>query len=205
VAGHPEKPFMPSSSYKAGVFVQKDISSKNSVSLGINYMYFSTKAEVTNSNSSLILAVPGPTGLEYINSYYRPAAQAQNMQEQNLQQVNKYNFIGLDIQFHQSLISSKKTPLYADAGLSAMRLLSANTLIYDNNTNTYYFKNEWLNKWQSSFNASLSLHIKMNTNNYLFVGPEMSYGFTDLLKAKNYTPQHLFSYGLKAGWVIGRK
>lgn len=200
MTGHPNKPFAPSFAYKFGGFIQKDISSKNSISLGINYLYFSTKAEVIYANPSLILAVPGLTGIEYINSYYRPAAQWQNTQ-----QVNKYDFIGFDAAFHQSLISSKKTPLYADAGLSALRLLSANSLIYDNNTNTYYYKNDWLNKMQASFNLALSLHIKMNTNNYLFIGPEMNYGFTNLLKNKNYTSQHLLSYGLKAGWAIGRK
>ena len=204
---HPEKPFSSSFSYKAEVFVQKNISLKNSVSVGINYMYFSTKAKVTNANSSLILAVPGPTGLEYINSYYRPAARGSNMlvNEHIFTGLNEYSFAGLDVQFHQSLLSSKKTGLYADAGLSAMRLLSANTLIYDNKTNTYYYRNDWLAKWQASFNAALSLHIKINRNNYLFVGPEMSYGFTNLLNNKNYAAQHLLSYGLKAGWVIGRK
>ena len=161
-------------------------------------MYYSTKAEVNYPNSSLLLTVPDLRGgIQYITNYYSPG--------QSGTVVNKYNFIGLDAAFHRSLINSKKTPLFIDAGVSAMRLLSANTLIYDGKTNTYYYKEDWLNKMQASFNLAFTLHIKMSNNNYLFVGPEMNYGFTNLLKNKNYTPQHLLSYGLRAGWVIGRK
>jgi len=197
---HPDKPFTPSGSYEAGIFVQRKISEKNSITVGINYLHFSNKAEVTNSNSPFILAVAGPAGVEYVNNYYTPAAS-----EEKMRVTNKYNFISLGTQFHHLVINSKKTPLYASGGLSALRLLSANTLIYDNKTNTYYHKDDWLSKWQGSFNAGVSLHINLNHNNYLFVGPQMSYGFTNLLNNKNYLPQHLINYGVQAGWAIGKK
>ena len=69
--GHLEKPFTASYSYQAGVFVQKNISSKSSLSVGINYMYYSTKAEVNNPNSSLLLTVPDLRGgIQYITNYF---------------------------------------------------------------------------------------------------------------------------------------
>jgi len=197
---HPDKPFTASGSYEAGIFVQRKISEKNSITLAINYLHFSNEAEVSNSNSSFILAVAGPAGVEYVNNYYMPAAP-----EDKMRVKNKYDFLSVGAQFHQLIINSKKTPLYGSAGLSALRLLSANTLIYDNKTNTYYHKDEWLSKWQGSFNAAVTLHINLNHNNYLFVGPQMSYGFTNLLNNKNYVPQHLFNYGVQVGWAIGKK
>jgi hypothetical protein len=192
----PEPPFTSSYNYSLGGFVQKDISKKLSVSAGINYAYFTTKAQTTDITSTITLAVPGLASTEFINSYYRPG--------NNQLQVNKYKFIEASFGLHQTIINSKKIPVYADAGISAMRLLSAKTLIYDNSSNAYYHKNDWLQKTQASGQLGISLHIKLNKNNILVMGPEVQYGFTNLLKNKNYTPQHLFSYGLQGRWVIGK-
>jgi hypothetical protein len=196
-AVHPVQPFTPSYNFSIGGFVQKNITKKLSVSTGVNYMHFTTKAQTTDITSSVTLAVPGLTSTEFINSYYRPGS--------NQLQVNKYKFIGASLALHQNIINSKRIPVYADAGVSLMRILSAKTLIYDNNSNAYYSKNDWLQKTQATMQLGVSMHIKLNDRNYLFFGPEVQYGFTNMLKNINYTPQHLVSYGLHGGWMIGKK
>src|SRR6185437_588135 len=111
-----------------GAFIEKNISAKSKISLGISYKYF-----------SLINKVGAPTGLA---SYQFNAVNSTNSYR------NNFHYLELPVLVKFQLNNGKTLPLYWQAGINISQLISSNALQFKSNPGAYYNDNSLFNKTQ---------------------------------------------------------
>ncbi len=195
----------PGFSFSAGVFVSRYLSKRISVSVGLNYHFYSTHINTGYAvDSSTIVYNPAnyfsgapTTPMAYaITGYYQSGS--------THSYTNQYHFIELPVTADFQLNKSIRLPLYWEAGLSVSYLLSTNALHFDPNGNLYYQNALLFNKVQLSGTTAFMIGLPLNKNE-LRLGPEVQYGLSGLLKSGSGNPQHLFYTGLKVSFIHGKK
>jgi hypothetical protein len=118
--------------------------------------------------------------------------------------VNKYHFIELPLSASYRLNKSKRIPLVIDAGVSFARLMNTNALHFDGISRVYYENDDFFKKMQVGLNGSFNIGFLQNTKHPLFVGPNLRYYATGLLKEEvgSSGSQHLWSFGLNAKMLL---
>jgi hypothetical protein len=186
----------PGFSFGAGVFVNRYLSKRISLSAGIDYHYYSTKILTGNAVDSSTLVYPSYPSANSTESYYR------NGNEHSY--TNQYHFIELPVTINMQLNKSGKIPLYWKAGFSLSYMMSSNALHFDSYGNVYYQNTTLFNKFQ--FNGLTSFMIGFHLpHGELQLGPQLQYGLTGLLKQNPAEPGHLLYGGLKISYVFSMK
>ncbi|HTQ27073.1 MAG TPA: outer membrane beta-barrel protein [Puia sp.] len=185
----------PGFSFSAGAFVQKTLGKRISVSGGLNYHYFSNIIQTGDySGYNLLIASPN-TGFATVRGYYS------NGNTQSY--TNQYHFLELPLNLNYQLNQGKKLLFFAEAGVSIAQLLSTNALHFDYGTGAYYHDNSVFNKTQ--FNGALALQAGFYSGKTFFkLGPQLQYGFTNLLSTATGDKQQLFFLGLQLTVIPGR-
>ncbi len=188
------KPYSASASYSIGGVVEKRIIKNGFIGAGLNYIHLSTKSTVGKSiDSTLFLSQSAYA----INNFYQSGTASTY--------TNHYNFIELPVYFRQDLFPSKELSLSYNAGFSLRQLLSTNSLVYDQDYNIYFSKDDALNKTQFQLLAGLSLKINSIKNTSIYIGPQFSYSLSGLFKNNNSNNFHFITYGLQAGLLFHKK
>ncbi|HEV3221380.1 MAG TPA: porin family protein [Puia sp.] len=194
----------PGFSFSVGVFVNRYLSKRISISAGLNYHYYSTHINTGYPvDSSIIVYNPA----YYWGNSTVPQAYAINRYYQNGNShsyTNQYHFIELPVTADFQLNKSLKLPLFWEAGISVSFLLSSNALNFDPNGNLYYQNAQLFNKLQLNGATAIMIGFPIN-NNELRLGPQLQYGLSGLLKAGSGNPQHLLYTGLKISFIPGKK
>ncbi|HSZ35089.1 MAG TPA: outer membrane beta-barrel protein, partial [Puia sp.] len=185
-------------SFIAGLAVNRALSRRISLSAGLNYRYFSTRIHTGNAVDSSIsvynYAAYSPSPLSYsVNRFYQNGSA--------LSYTNQYHFLELPVTVKFQLNKNEKLPVYWEAGLSLSYLISTNALFFDPNENVYYQNKELFNKTQLSWVTSILIGIPLGKNQ-LQLGPQLQYGFTDLIKSGTGSSEHLFYGGFKISYVL---
>ncbi|HEX9510322.1 MAG TPA: outer membrane beta-barrel protein [Puia sp.] len=190
----------PDLSFWAGIFVQKAILNNISVSIGLNLHYYSTKVytgeKVVNnasnyyyytSSSSLLAYAAAPTPAQ---SYpYYAAGDKQTF-------INRYYFLEIPGSIQWQISHNRIMPLFWEVGGSLSYLMSSNAIYYNSKAGVYYKDGNVSNKTQ--FNVSTALMVGIPLKGLqMQVGPQLQYGFTNLLNTQSSGGQHLFYGGLK--------
>ena len=81
-------------------------------------------------------------------------------------------------------------------------MLKKNSLVFDNNTQSYFYSKHAFNRVQLFFEPALTYSVSIKQNVLTF-GPQLQYALTRL--EKNNSTYHLTSYGLKAQLQFGKK
>ncbi len=182
-------------SFGAGVFVNRDLSKRFSVSGGLGYRYYSTKIKTgTYVGNTNLLSLSG--GFSSVNSFYTNG--------NTNAYTNQYHFIELPVTLNFQLNKSKQRPVIWEAGLSLSYLLSTNALYYDPSHNVYFENDDLMNRTQLNGITAIMVGFPLGKST-LQLGPELQYGFTGLLKNSSGNPGHLIYYGLKISFIPGKK
>ena len=180
-------------SFGAGVFVNRDLSKRFSVSGGLGYHYYSTKIQtgtyVSNTN---LLSLSNAS----VNSFYTNG--------NTNAYTNQYHFIELPVTLNFQLNKSKKRPVIWEAGLSLSWLFSTNALYYEPSHNVYFENDDLMNRTQLNGITAIMVGFPLGKS-ALQLGPQLQYGFTGLLKNSSGNPGHLIYYGLKISFIPGKK
>jgi hypothetical protein len=186
----------PGFSFGAGVFVNRNLSKRISLSAGINYHYYSTKIQTGNAADSATLVYP-PNSMAYsTESYYH------NGNEHSY--TNQYHFIELPLTVNIQLNKSSKIPLIWKAGFSLSYMISSNALHFDSYGNVYYQNASLFNKFQ--FNGLTSFMVGFHTRHgELQLGPQLQYGITGLMKQNPADPGHLLYGGFVISFTLSKK
>jgi hypothetical protein len=159
-------------SFGAGVFVNRDLSKRFSVSGSLGYHYYSTKIQtgtyVSNTN---LLSSSG--GFSSVNSYYTNG--------NTKTYTNQYHFVELPVTLNIQLNKSKQRPVIWEAGLSLSYLFSTNALCYDPSHNVYFENDDLMNRTQLNGITAIMVGFPLGKS-ALQLGPQLQYGFTGLLK-----------------------
>lgn len=187
----------PDFSFWAGIFAQRHILKRLSLSVGLNLHYYSTRVETGQKVATSVASTTVTSSLFYTSAIvpvaqyypYYPAGNGNTF-------VNRYYFLELPVSLQWQLNCSRKTPLSWEAGLSVSRLMSSNALYYDGSSGVYY-KDKGASS-QTQLNATTALLVGLKClGSRLQLGPQLQYGLTSLLNEKTTGSQHLFYGGIK--------
>ena len=181
-----------------GAFAQRQLSSRTSFSLGLQYGYYSNVLHIGNlrfSGNNQFSSVPG-----------RNANQVYNAGSDTTKYTNSYHFIELPFLFQWQLNKNKAKPFIWSIGFTVGQLLSSNAIMYDTAFNGVYYKNKsQLNKTQFSLSTSFSWTIANNKNVQWNLGPVADIHLTKLIDNPFENKRYLFFVGLRAGVLLNSK
>ncbi len=205
-------------SFSVGLFVQRAISPRFKLSLGLEYNYLSVHTQVgqkINSPANPIVVNMGTSQAALVKEYYKSPgtdnAQAISSAAYNpgttISQRYTYRFHYLEI----PLIASwqinkgrKLPPFQLEAGVSMARLLSVDALHYEGIKGVYYQDNDLFNKTQFNFVAGLSVGLLQHSKHPLWIGPNLRYALNGLVNKEVSTGQYAWSAGVSIKMILGK-
>jgi hypothetical protein len=184
----------PGFAFKTGVMVKGSFTKRSSLSVGLNYVYYSDKIKVgTQQNATLVLA-----GAYNVSSYYAASPQKEFTEH--------FHFIELPILYTWRMGHNEKHFLSLDAGVSIAYLMSTNALIYDTAASgVYYHNNDLIAKTHFNIIPGISYHL-INAKGLEFaIGPQFSFDMTRAIKS-DFDKRNYFLYaGISASLFFEKK
>ncbi|HMK20190.1 MAG TPA: outer membrane beta-barrel protein [Chitinophagaceae bacterium] len=184
--------------FQVGASAQRQLSSRTSLSLGLQYGYYSNILHIGNirfSGSNQLSSVPG-----------RNANQVYNAGSDTTKYTNHYHFIEVPFLFQWQLNKNKVKPFTWSIGFTVGQLISSNAIMYDTAFNGVYYKNKsQLNKTQFSFSTGFSWTIANNKNVQWKLGPVADLHLTKLIDNPFENKRYLFFVGLRTAVLLNSK
>jgi Outer membrane protein beta-barrel domain len=191
----PNKP-SPHFSFSGGLFLEKPISTRFSLSIGLNYHFYSTLTKTGAHVDSTIAVVAYGYNSTTKNGYYQ--------QGTSNVYANNYHFLELPLVADYLISKTNKLPLLAEAGLSLGELIGSNALQYDYTEMVYFEQPHALAQTQLS--ASTALLVGLHSGHISYrLGPQIQYELSNLLKSNNGDTQHLLFIGIKFAMMPWQK
>ena len=181
---------------QVGAFMQRKLSSRTGLSLGLQYGYYSNVLHIGNrvGNSQLSVA--------YNSNAYR----VYNAGNDTITYTNSYHFVELPILFKWQLNKNKTKPFLWSTGITVGQLIASNAVMYDTAFNGVYYKNKsQLNKTQFSLSTGFSWTIANSKQLQWNLGPVADIHFTRLVDNPFENKSYLFFVGLRAGVLLNSK
>jgi hypothetical protein len=205
-------------SFSVGLFVQRTISPRLKVSLGLEYSYISVHTQVglkVNATNNPIVVNMGTSQAALVKEYYKypgtdtaqsisGAAYSQGM---TYSQKYTYRFQYLEIPLTASWQINKGRrlpPFQLEGGFSLARLLSVDALHYEGIKGVYYKDNDLFNKTQFNFVAGLSVGLLQQSKHPLWIGPNLRYALNGLVNKEVSTGQYTWSTGISVKMLLGK-
>jgi hypothetical protein len=183
----------PDFSFFAGIFAQKPLSSRWSVSIGLNVHYYSSRLHIGQevnyyvpSASSLIAAPAAFAAIQPYPSYSTGDQQVF---------TNRYYYLEMPVAMEWQINRSRILPLFLRGGAVLSRLMGSNALYYNDQSGVYLKDNGVINHTQLSFSSALTVGLPFR-NVRVQAGPEFQYGVTNLFNATA-ANGHLFFGGVR--------
>lgn len=187
----------PGALYSAGAFVQRTLSKRLTLAAGLNYSYWSVNTRV-GRRENVARAV------NYSNFDQQVVGYSYSANLGLRDYTNRYHFIELPVTLGFRFNKSKRMPLVLDGGVSVARLMHTNALHFDGISGVYYENDDFFNKLQVGLNAGLNVGFLQNTKHPVWIGPNLRYFASGLLKS-DISPsgaQHLWSFGIGAKMLL---
>jgi len=191
----------PDASFTAGIYLQKPLSRRWSVNLGMNLHYYSTRITIGQQVNTYV-----PAAASLIAPNVSQAAQTSTAFIAGDRQVftNHYYFLELPVNVQYQLNKSHLLPLFVEGGVSLSRLMGSDALFYNAHSGVYYKDPSVLEKTQ--FNVSSALMVGLPFHGIrIMAGPQVEYGLTPLVNNHSQGDQHFFYGGLRIVVIPGRK
>ncbi len=174
-----------SAGFIGGAFLEKSISEKSKISIGINYKYFSTINKTGSKIDSVVIAYNSTT---YTNSYR-----------------NNFNYLELPVSFKFQVTNNKSLPVYWLAGINISQLISSNALQFKSNPGVYYNDNSLINKIQLGFSTGFSATLFSKQKNPVNIGPYFYYNASRLANEGMYNKKHFSFIGISTEILFNKK
>ncbi|NJO25141.1 MAG: hypothetical protein HC867_04195 [Bacteroidia bacterium] len=98
-----------------------------------------------------------------------------------------------------------KIPVSPEIGLTIIRLIKSDGLVYNNSQNFYYNDNALINKTQLHAAAGINFELLENSRHPLQIGSYMQFGLRPHYR-KDYSTRHRIVFGgVRAVWSLSRK
>ena len=183
---------------QVGAFAQRQLSSRTSISVGLQYGYYSNVLHIgsmRNPGNAQLFSVPG-----------RTANQVYNAGGDTTKYTNSYHFIELPFLFQWQLNKNKTKPFTWSTGLTMGQLIASNAIMYDTAFNGVYYQNKsQLNKTQFSLSTGFSWTIANNKQMQWNLGPVANFHLAKLIDNSFENKKYLFFVGLRTGVVFNSK
>ncbi len=186
--------------FQIGAFAQRKLSNRTSLSVGLQYGYYSNILHIGNRRGSL------NNNTQFNSAVGRYANQVYNAGSDTTKYTNSYHFIELPLLFQWQLNKNKVKPFIWSIGFTVGQLISSNAIMYDTAFNGVYYKNKsQLNKTQFSLSTGFSWTIASNKNVQWKLGPVADIHLSKLIDNPFENKRYLFFIGLRTGVVFNSK
>jgi hypothetical protein len=186
----------PGVTYSGGLFVKRELNTKFSLSLGINYLQLNTRSKVGDREIGNQIVNAGVGGFQAVTSYFR--VERDKLSEYH----NRYHFIEVPVELHTKLNRSQKTPVVLTTGMAVSQLLRSTSLHFDGTTGVYYRNDELLNQVQVAAKTGVSIGILNKTKRPLWVGPAAKYNISRVLEKGVSSKTNFMSIGVDVKMFI---
>ena len=180
--------------FQAGAFAQRQLSSRISLSMGLQYGYYSNVLRIGNRRDSLLNVIDFSGGQIY------------NAGGDTIKYTNHYHFIELPLNFQWQLNKNKTKPFIWSVGFTLGQLIASNAIMYDTAFNGIYYQNKkLLNKTQFSISTGFSWTIANNKKVQWSLGPVANIHLNKLIDNPFDNTGYLFFVGLRTGILFNQK
>jgi hypothetical protein len=205
-------PIQPDFAFSAGVFVQRTLSPRFKLSVGLEYSYMSVNTQVGKKEDNPITVNIGSSMGAVVPYYYKnPGYYSSTLQgaaqDEYFSQKYRYRFQYIEVPVMANWQINKgrrMPPLVFEGGFSVARLLSVNALHYEGIKGVYYNDNNLFNKTQFNFVTGLSVAVLQRSKHPLWIGPNLRYALNGLVKKEVSNGQYLWSTGISIKMLLGR-
>jgi hypothetical protein len=209
----------PDFSASVGVFIQRTLSPRLKVSVGVEYSYMSVNTRVGKSFDSSIAVNIGTNSLKVVNKFYDSPGyidtvrgtyasfQGQGSGRVYYSRKHRYRFhyIEIPLLLNWQINQGKRLPPIAfEGGVSIGRLFSADALHYEGVKGVYYEESSLFNKTQFNFVTGLSVGLLQKSKHPIWIGPDLRYSLNGLVKKEVSTGQYMWSTGISFKMLLGR-
>ena len=186
----------PGFSFSAGAFVKRELSSRFSLSLGINYLQLNTRNKVGSQVYGSQIVNNGARGYMMVANYFTIE------QDKPSDYRNRYHFIELPVELHTKLNKSKKLPIHLNTGVAVSQLIKSNSLHFDGTTGIYYRNDKLLNQTQFAARTGISVGVLNKTARPLLIGPSAKYNISTILQKDVAARKNFMSFGIDVKMFI---
>jgi len=209
----------PDFSASVGVFIQRTLSPRLKVSVGLEYSYMSVNTNVGKAFDSPITVNIGTNSLKVVNRFYESpgyidtvrgsyaSIQNQGAGKVYYSQKQRYRFhyIEMPVMLNWQINKGKRLPpLVFEGGVSIGRMFSADALHYEGVKGVYYEDNSLFNKTQFNFVTGLSIGLFQKSKHPVWIGPDLRYSLNGLVKKDVSAGQYVWSTGISFKMLLGR-
>jgi hypothetical protein len=191
----------PDASFTAGIYLQKPLSRRWSVNIGMNLHYYSTRITIGEPVNTYV-----PAAASLISPNVAAPTQNSTSFIAGDREVfrNHYYFLELPVNVQYQLNKSNLLPLFLEGGVSLSRLMGSDALFYNAHSGVYYKDPGVLEKTQ--FNVSSALMVGLPFHGIrIQAGPQVQYGLTPLVNNHSQGDQHFLYAGVRVVVIPGRK
>lgn len=181
--------------FVAGAFVQKQISRKTNLLIGLNFKRYASSMMIGSRVDSAANFSSNFYNLS--RAYYRTGAQKVYK--------NHFDFIELPLAFRLKLGKQHKLPVYLNTGVSVARLIGSNALQFDVATGAYYSNNDFFNKTHIDISAGVMFAMSAKAKNPLMAGPVLNFSLNKMADYGLYKNLHYSYLGLSVQKMLGKK
>jgi hypothetical protein len=175
-----------------GIFVEKNISRKTKIDLGISYKYYSL---INTTGNKIDFNIDPSLSARSVYSSWS---------DRNTQR-NNFHYLEIPVSLKFQLGKSKTLPLYWLAGVTVSQLISSNALQFKSSPGLYYNDNSLFNKTQIGLQTGFSAVLFSRTKNPLSIGPYFIYNASKLANKGLYDGKHFSFIGIKTELLLGKK
>ena len=182
------------SSWQAGLFVKRKLTSRFSLSAGLQYGNYSTRSSVGLAvDSQKTISNSSSQDLRVSNFYTTGTS---------TDYKSRYQYFEIPVNAHIQLNRSKQLPFYWTVGFTYSSLLGTSALHFDGASGVYYEDDNLFRKSQLSWQTGLSIELLSNSKHPIQLGPQLHYNATSLLSGTASQNTHLWGGSLQLRWFF---
>ncbi|HYE56157.1 MAG TPA: hypothetical protein VD996_15015 [Chitinophagaceae bacterium] len=172
-----------------GGYVSKGISKKLRIKLGVQYENYSNNIKVGSYIDSARLVNQGANGFNVVRDFYDAG--------RNNKYSNKYHFISVPASLQWQLNRNQQHGIVWENGIAFSQLLGSNALHYDGVSGSYYKDDNAITKTQWMLSSSLMYSVRTKNKLQVYIGPQIQYGLSNLVKNDAGDNKHIRYAGVK--------
>ncbi|HTL09305.1 MAG TPA: outer membrane beta-barrel protein, partial [Chitinophagaceae bacterium] len=169
--------------YAVGVFINRPLSARLRLSLGMNYRFSSTHMQVNKQPDSAL----GGSALFTAGTNYN--------------YTNKLHFLEWPLTVQQAL--GRRGRWNVNTGLTLTVLTGNTTLVYDAAAKRYTSADDAINKTQFGFTAGIYYRL-LKRSTHIELGPQFNYGFSNMFNSNVYGNRHPLFAGFRAAVLFSK-
>ena len=186
------------SSFNVGIDIGRRVSERLSIYTGIYYSNYGEQIQVSEVQKS----DPNLQQSSFMNKEPMYENHSAENKDQSIPYINRYSYIEVPIGISYNLLTKDKFKISLDGGINLQKLDNVNAMIYDFETDYYYWiteKEEIFRIYGIGVTSGLTLSQHVGERLEMFLNPQFRYNLNSTFKEPYPVNQNQYSTGLRIG------